>query len=114
MEDCLFCKIISGDIPSNKVYEDELVYAFTDIDPQAPVHILIIPKKHIESILKVQDGDFQYVDAMAKAAQKIAAEKGIAQDGFRIVFNTGENGGQTVHHLHLHLLGGRYMEWPPG
>ncbi|WP_066688788.1 histidine triad nucleotide-binding protein [Christensenella intestinihominis] len=114
MEDCLFCKIISGDIPSNKVYEDELVYAFTDIDPQAPVHILIIPKKHIESILKVQDGDFQYVDAMVKAAQKIAAEKGIAQDGFRIVFNTGENGGQTVHHLHLHLLGGRYMEWPPG
>lgn len=114
MEDCLFCKIITGEIPSNKVYEDELVYAFTDIDPQAPVHILIIPKKHIKSILEVEEGDFEYIDAMVKAAQKIAADKGIASDGFRVVFNVGENGGQTVPHLHLHLLGGRYLEWPPG
>ncbi|MBC5647343.1 histidine triad nucleotide-binding protein [Christensenella tenuis] len=114
MEDCLFCRIITGEIPSNKVYEDEFVYAFTDIDPKAPVHILIIPKKHLKSILEVKDGDFEYIDAMIKAAQKIAAEKGIAADGFRLVFNTGENGGQTVPHLHLHLLGGRYLEWPPG
>lgn len=114
MEDCLFCKIIAGEIPSNKVYEDELVYAFYDIDPKAPEHILIIPKKHIASILEVQDDDFSYVEAMIKAAQKISKEKGIDADGFRLVFNTGKNGGQTVHHLHMHLLGGRYLEWPPG
>lgn len=114
MEDCLFCKIIAGEIPSNKVYEDDMVYSFYDIDPKAPEHILIIPKKHMKSILEVQGDDFQYVDAMIKAAQEIAAEKGLDADGFRLVFNTGENGGQTVPHLHMHLLGGRYMEWPPG
>ena len=114
MEDCLFCKIVTGEIPSNKVYEDAFVYAFTDIDPKAPVHILLIPKKHLKSILEVKGGDFEYITARVKAAQKIAEEKGIAADGFRLVFNTGENGGQTVHHLHMHLLGGRYMEWPPG
>ena len=114
MEDCLFCKIVTGEIPSNKVYEDAFVYAFTDIDPKAPVHILLIPKKHLKSILEVKGGDFEYINAMVKAAQKIAEEKGIAADGFRLVFNTGENGRQTVHHLHMHLLGGRYMEWPPG
>ena len=114
MEDCLFCKIIAGEIPSNKIYEDERVYAFTDIDPKAPAHILVIPKKHIKSILEVSEEDFEYLDAMVRAAQKIAETQKIAADGFRLVFNTGENGGQTVHHLHMHLLGGRYMEWPPG
>lgn len=114
MEDCLFCKIIAGEIPGNKVYEEDMVYAFYDIDPKAPEHILIIPKKHIKSILEVGEGDFCYIEAMIKAAQKLAAEKGFAQDGFRLVFNTGANGGQTVHHLHLHLLGGREFGWPPG
>ncbi|MEG1472747.1 MAG: histidine triad nucleotide-binding protein [Christensenella sp.] len=114
MDDCLFCKIIAREIPSNKVYEDDMVYAFADIDPKAPEHILIIPKKHFDSILNVQGEDFAYVDAMMKAAQKITAERGIANDGFRLVFNTGENGGQTVKHLHMHLLGGRSLSWPPG
>ncbi len=114
MEDCLFCKMIAGEIPSNKVYEDDMVYAFYDIDPKAPEHILIIPKKHLKSIMEVSEGDFCYVQAMISAAQHIAQEKGIAQDGFRLVFNTGSNGGQTVHHLHLHLLGGREFGWPPG
>ncbi|BDF58540.1 histidine triad nucleotide-binding protein [Christensenellaceae bacterium] len=114
MADCLFCKIIAGEIPSGKVYEDDMVYAFCDIDPQAPEHILIIPKKHFESILAVSGEDFKYVDCMMQAAQKIAREKGLAEDGFRLVFNTGKSGGQTVPHLHMHLLGGRSMEWPPG
>jgi histidine triad (HIT) family protein len=114
MEDCLFCKIIAGEIPSKKVYEDDMVYAFYDIDPQAPEHVLIIPKKHFQSILEIGENDFQYLNAMVRAAQKIAREKGVAEDGFRLVFNTGENGGQTVPHLHMHLLGGRFLEWPPG
>lgn len=114
MEDCLFCKIAAGEIPSNKVYEDDMVYAFYDIDPKAPVHILIIPKKHIQSILQVGEADFPYLQRMILVAQRIAAEKGIADEGFRLIFNTGKNGGQTVPHLHLHILGGRYMEWPPG
>ncbi|MEA4852836.1 MAG: histidine triad nucleotide-binding protein [Christensenella sp.] len=114
MEDCLFCRIIAGEIPSEKVYEDDLVYAFHDIDPQAPEHVLIIPKKHIKSMMQIENDDFIYLEAMVKAAQKIAREKGIDKDGFRAVFNTGDNGGQTVHHLHMHLLGGRFMQWPPG
>lgn len=114
MEDCLFCKIIAGDIPSNKVYEDDMVYAFYDIEPQAPEHILIIPKKHFDSILSVAGKDFEYVDRMIEAAQKLAKEKGFEKDGFRLVFNTGKDGGQTVQHLHLHLLGGRSLQWPPG
>ena len=114
MADCLFCKIIAGEIPSDKVYEDDMVYAFSDIEPQAPVHILIIPKKHFGSIMDVAGEDFKYVNRMTETAQRIAREKGLAEDGFRLVFNTGKNGGQTVPHLHMHLLGGRYMEWPPG
>lgn len=114
MTDCLFCKIITGEIPSNKIYEDEKVYAFTDIDPKAPVHILVIPKKHIQSILQVKAEDMEYIGAMVCAAQQIAKDQNIAEEGFRTVFNTGENGGQTVPHLHMHILGGRYMEWPPG
>ncbi len=114
MKDCLFCKIIDGDIPSNKVFEDDMVYAFYDIEPQAPEHILIIPKKHFESILDVAGKDFVYVDRMIEAAQKLAKEKRLEKDGFRLVFNTGKDGGQTVQHLHMHLLGGRSLQWPPG
>lgn len=114
MDDCLFCKIVAGSIPSDKVYEDDLVLAFRDIDPKAPVHILIIPKKHFGSIMDVVSGDEEYLEAMTKAAQQIAREQQIDEKGFRLVVNTGENGGQTVPHLHMHLLGGRALGWPPG
>lgn len=108
---CLFCRIIAGEIPSTKVYEDENVLAFRDIDPQAPVHILLIPKKHFDSIL---EADPETVGMLTEVAQKLAVEEGIAENGFRIVINTGDEGGQSVKHLHMHLLGGRSMEWPPG
>lgn len=108
---CLFCRIIAGEIPSTKVYEDENVLAFRDIDPQAPVHILLIPKKHFDSIL---EADPETVGMLTEVAKKLAVEKGIAENGFRIVINTGDEGGQSVKHLHMHLLGGRSMEWPPG
>jgi len=113
MEDCLFCKILGGGISSEKVYEDEMVYAFNDIDPKAPVHVLIIPKAHAESIMDME-GKGDYLEAMFAAAREIAREKGIDEKGFRLVINTGDDGGQTVHHLHMHMLGGRQMEWPPG
>ncbi len=111
MDDCLFCKIIGGSIPSDKVYEDDMVLAFNDIDPQAPVHVLIIPKAHFASIMEAEDS---YTAAMYAAARKIAREKGLDASGFRLVINTGEDGGQTVAHLHMHLLGGRALGWPPG
>lgn len=112
LDDCLFCKIIEGDIPSDKVYEDENVYAFRDIDPKAPVHVLIIPKGHIGSMAEV--GAEQYAGHMFKAARIIAGQEGVAESGFRVVMNTGDDGGQTVAHLHMHLLGGRGLGWPPG
>ena len=108
---CLFCRIIAGEIPSTKVYEDENVLAFRDLDPQAPVHILLIPKKHFDSIL---EADPETVGMLTEVAKKLAVEEGIAENGFRIVINTGDEGGQSVKHLHMHLLGGRSMEWPPG
>ncbi|MBO4384577.1 MAG: histidine triad nucleotide-binding protein [Clostridia bacterium] len=108
---CLFCRIIAGEIPSNKVYEDESFLAFRDIDPQAPTHILIIPKTHYDSVLEAPG---EVVGRMSGIAAKIAADEGIDNKGFRIVINTGEDGGQSVKHLHMHLLGGRSMEWPPG
>lgn len=114
MNDCLFCKIISGDIESDKVYEDRYVYAFCDINPQAPVHILIIPKKHIESVNEISGSDKPYMDAVISAIQKIAADKGLDSDGYRVVTNHGKRAGQSVFHLHFHLLGGRDMQWPPG
>ncbi|MDY6787713.1 MAG: histidine triad nucleotide-binding protein [candidate division WOR-3 bacterium] len=114
MNDCLFCKIISGDIDSDKVYEDQYVYAFNDINPQAPVHILIIPKKHIESIHDVSGSDKPYIDAVISAIQKIASDNGLDRDGYRIVTNHGKRAGQSVFHLHFHLLGGRDLQWPPG
>lgn len=112
--DCLFCKIINGEIPSNKVYEDDLVYAFNDISPEAPVHILIVPKKHYDSILDVNDKDLSIIGHINKVATIIAKETGIDKSGFRIINNCGEEGGQTVNHIHYHLLGGRMLKWPPG
>ncbi len=108
---CLFCRIIAGEIPSAKVYEDEYVLAFRDIDPQAPVHVLVIPKKHSDSVL---DAEPEMRVRMTEAAKKIASDEGLAEKGFRPVINTGEEGGQSVKHLHMHLLGGRSMQWPPG
>ncbi|MBQ8391422.1 MAG: histidine triad nucleotide-binding protein [Clostridia bacterium] len=114
MMDCLFCKIINGDIPSTKVYEDELVYAFRDIEPQAPTHILIIPKEHIASANELTEENASVVGHVFAVAAKIAKEEGIAEGGYRIVNNCGEDGGQTVKHLHFHMLGGRSLAWPPG
>ncbi len=114
MNDCLFCRIASGEIPSDKVYEDELVLAFRDIDPQAPVHVLIIPKKHIASVSALTAQDDATLAAMFAAARSIAATLGIAEGGYRVVSNVGADAGQSVPHLHLHLLGGRSLAWPPG
>ncbi|MBE7055429.1 MAG: histidine triad nucleotide-binding protein [Ruminococcaceae bacterium] len=111
---CLFCKIIAGDIPSAKVYEDDLVYAFRDIEPQAPVHILIIPKEHISSANELTDENASIVGHIFAVAAKIAKDEGIADGGYRIVNNCGDDGGQTVKHLHFHMLGGRSLAWPPG
>lgn len=112
--DCLFCKIIAGEIPSAKVYEDDKVYAFRDIEPQAPVHILIIPKEHIASANELNEENSAIAGHIFAVAAKIAASEGIAEGGYRIVNNCGEDGGQTVGHLHFHMLGGRSLQWPPG
>lgn len=112
--DCLFCKIVAGDIPSAKVYEDEKVYAFRDIEPQAPVHILIIPKEHIASANELTEENASVVGHIFAVAAKIAKDEGIADGGYRIVNNCGQDGGQTVGHLHFHMLGGRSLQWPPG
>lgn len=113
MKDCLFCKIIAGEIPSSKVYEDDEVLAFHDIDKKAPVHVLIIPKKHVDSVATLEDADFDTAAHIMRVAQQLARELGL-KDGFRIVTNTGRDGGQSVSHLHFHLLGGRALGWPPG
>lgn len=114
MNDCLFCKIAEGKIPSDKVAETSALYAFNDIDPKAPVHILIIPKKHIESALGIGEDERQLMGDILLLASKIAKQKGIDKTGFRIVTNIGADGGQAVFHLHFHLLGGRSLGWPPG
>jgi len=111
---CLFCKIVEKKIPSKIVYEDERVLAFEDINPQAPVHILVIPKKHISTSLEIKSDDNELVGYMFQIANKIAKEKNIAERGFRLVMNCNRESGQTVFHIHLHLLGGRIMHWPPG
>lgn len=112
MQDCLFCKIVGGDIPSNKVYEDDVVYAFTDVDPKAPVHVLIVPKAHMQDMMDARAPKVSA--AMFDAARRIAQQMGFADGGFRCVINTGQDGGQTVPHLHMHLLAGRALGWPPG
>ena len=114
MTDCLFCKIINGEIPSSKVYEDDKVYAFNDIDPQAPVHFLIVPKEHIKSALELTDANKDIVGHVFQVASKLAHELGFADKGFRVVNNCGEDGGQTVGHIHFHVLAGRNIGWPPG
>jgi histidine triad (HIT) family protein len=114
MLDCLFCKIINRDIPGSIVYEDDRVLAFNDINPQAPTHVLIVPKRHIESLNSLQAGDDQIVGELVRRAAAIAKERGISAGGYRTVFNTNRDAGQTVFHIHLHLIGGRSMSWPPG
>ena len=109
--DCIFCKIVSGEIPSKVVYEDENVLAFNDIDPQAPIHIVVIPKTHFANILELNDSNI--LKAIFDSIKNIAAEKKM-KDAFRIVCNTGAQGGQTVDHLHFHILSGRNLQWPPG
>lgn len=111
--DCIFCKIAAGEIPSTKVYEDDTVVAFNDLDPQAPVHVLIIPKEHIASAAEINESSSAVVAHIFEVAAKIAAEKGL-KDGFRIVNNCGDSAGQSVKHLHFHLMGGRDFGWPAG
>ncbi len=112
--DCLFCKIINGEIPSEKVYEDEYVYAFNDISPTAPVHVLIVPKKHISTVNDIEEEDCALIGKIYLAAKKIAGEKGIAEDGYRVITNCNKMAGQTVFHIHYHLIGGRELGWPAG
>lgn len=113
MNDCLFCRIIAGEIPSKKVYEDEHTYAFEDINPQAPTHVLIIPKKHIRGLKEAGESDAEMVGRCHLTAAAIARQRGI-EDGYRTVVNVGPKSGQSVFHLHVHLIGGRAMHWPPG
>ena len=109
MDDCIFCKIANKEIPSNIVYEDDMVIAFNDLNPVAPVHILVVPKKHMTDILNVEKEDMKYIEAVVEAIQKITKEKGIAESGFRVVNNCGEDGGQTVKHIHFHIIGGEKL-----
>lgn len=111
--DCLFCKILEGEIPAERVYEDDQVIAFRDINPQAPFHCLIIPRKHIATLNDIADEDREVVGHMIQTAARIAKQEGFDQDGYRTVFNCNTHGGQTVYHIHLHLLGGKPMGWPP-
>ena len=112
MTDCLFCKMVAGDIKPDIVYEDETLLAFRDINPQAPLHVLIIPKRHIANLNELDEGALGGL--LLQKASQIAAEQGYADSGYRTVINCNDDGGQTVHHLHLHLLAGRSMHWPPG
>ncbi|MBE5805492.1 MAG: histidine triad nucleotide-binding protein [Clostridiales bacterium] len=109
MEDCVFCKIIKGEIPSDKVYEDEEVIAFKDIQPAAPIHILVIPKKHIASLLDLQDEDYYVIGKIQKVINQIAHEMELEKDGYRVIVNCGKDAGQEVMHLHYHLLAGRKL-----
>ena len=113
-DDCLFCKIIKGEIPANIVDQSVNALAFRDINPKAPVHVLIIPKEHIASCRDLSKENIDYLSEMAFLAQDVSLKEKITQDGYRWVINSGSNGGQTVDHLHLHLIGGRNMTWPPG
>jgi histidine triad (HIT) family protein len=114
MNDCIFCKIAAHELNAEIVYEDEEFLAFKDIKAVAPVHVLLIPKEHLGSLLDVEARQSDLVARLLLTAAKVARQLGVAEDGFRTVINTGDNGGQTVHHLHLHLMGGRFMNWPPG
>lgn len=110
MDDCIFCKIVEGSIPCSKVYEDEKVLAFDDIHPMSPVHVVIIPKEHIATILEVSEDRMAVMDAMISAAREVSRKKGIDQSGFRVVINCNEDGGQVIFHLHMHVLGGKKLQ----
>lgn len=114
MDECIFCRIIAGQIPARRVHEDEECIAFEDLNPQAPHHVLIIPRKHIANLSALAPEDDRTVGAMHRVAAGLAQSLGMAQGGFRVVTNTGADAGQTVYHLHFHLLGGRHLGWPPG
>ena len=114
MEDCLFCKVINKEIKSDIVFENDTVLIFKDISPQAPVHLLAVPKEHIESILEIEKLDCRILKELMEAISRIALEKGLDKDGFRVVINTGSGAGQSVNHLHFHILGKRKLTWPPG
>jgi histidine triad (HIT) family protein len=114
VSDCIFCKIAGKQIPSKIVFEDDKVVAFDDVNPQAPTHVLVVPRKHVASVAELTDADAGLMGHLLLAGGKVAKLKGIAEGGYRFVINTGRFGGQTVFHLHLHVLGGRPMHWPPG
>lgn len=114
VDDCIFCKIAGGEIPSEKVFEDDICVAFNDLSPQAPTHILIVPRAHLDSLDKAADSDKEVLGHLLLTAAEIARDKGFAADGYRVVVNTNADGGQTVFHLHLHLLAGRPFIFPPG
>ncbi len=111
---CLFCKIIAGEIPAAKVYEDDQLMAFNDINPQAPVHVLVVPKRHVATLNDLSPADDALVGAMVRAGAQVAKDRGCDGPGFRTVFNCNAQAGQTVFHIHLHVLGGRALSWPPG
>jgi histidine triad (HIT) family protein len=111
---CLFCKVVAGDIPSKKVYEDEQLFAFEDINPQAPLHALIVPRRHIRTLNDLGPEDDGLVGSMIRRAAALASERGFSESGYRTVFNCNSQAGQSVFHIHLHVLGGRSMSWPPG
>ena len=112
--DCPFCKILAGKIPADLVYESETAVAFRDINPKAPTHVLVIPRKHISTINDIEQDDQEIIGSLYTAAKEIAAQEGIAEDGYRAVMNCNESAGQSVFHIHLHVLGGRALGWPPG
>jgi len=114
MSDCLFCKISEGSVPSDKVYESDTLFAINDINPQAPTHILIIPRIHQDTLLDVEEKDHVLMVSVISVANQLAKEKGLDKSGFRLVVNCGADAGQSVFHIHFHLLGGRTMNWPPG
>lgn len=111
---CIFCKIVKKEVPSKIVYEDEMVLAFEDIAPQAPIHILVIPKKHYPTLLEMNENDKELLGHIFMVIKKIAKQKGVEERGFRVVMNCNPEAGQTVYHIHFHLLAGRQMHWPPG
>lgn len=114
MDDCIFCKIVNKELPSNTIYEDDKSIAFKDINPQAPVHILVIPKKHIRSLVESDESDKELLGHLTQVARDIANEHNLSSKGFRLVLNSGLESGQSVWHIHIHILGGRKMTWPPG
>ena len=114
MSDCLFCKIVAGDIPADVIHETDSTLAFRDINPQAPTHVLIVPRRHIARINDIATDDRELVGSLFTTAKEIAVAEGLADDGYRVVMNCNEAAGQSVFHLHLHLLGGRPLSWPPG